>query len=68
MSHIFIDGASSCDIMYLYLSENMGLKKKKLLYEGSDPWAFNNTTTRMWGYIEMMIFVGEKKDVRIVES
>lgn len=37
MPKIFINGGSSCDIMYVELIEKLGLKREKMwLYEGSD--------------------------------
>lgn len=39
-----------------------------LPYEGSDLHAFNYTTNHPWGYIELMISVGERMYVRIVDS
>lgn len=68
ISHILIDGGSSCDIMYLELFEKMGLKKKNLWsYEGFDLQVFSNTMTRLWGYIKLMIYIGNKKNNKTVD-
>lgn len=57
-----IDCGSFCDIMYSNLFENMGLEKVSLWpYEYFDLHLFNGTTTRLWGYVEMIVFVGKGK-------
>lgn len=49
--------------MYSKLFENIGLERGSLgSYEGSYLKAFNGTTSRLWGYIELMIYAGEVKD------
>lgn len=47
----------------------MALDKENVWpYEGSDLQAFNDMTTCPWGYIELMIFKGEGRNIRIVDS
>lgn len=46
--------------MYLHLFEKLGMKNKKLWsYEGSDPHAFNGTVMCPWGYVKLMVTLGE---------
>lgn len=59
MLQIINNGGNSCEIIYLKLFEKMGLKKENLWsYEGLNLEAFNDSTTRLWRYIELMIYVG----------
>lgn len=67
VSQILIVGGSSCDIMYSKLFKKMNLERGNLLpCEGSNLQAFNGTTTCPWGYVEMVISVDDRKDVRSV--
>lgn len=68
MSHL-IDDDNSCDVIYSEFFEKMGLNKENLWpYEGSKLHAFNGTTARPWGHIELMITVGKVRDVRTSKS
>lgn len=68
ISWILINGGSFCDIIYSKLFEEMGLNKENLWpYEGFDLQVFNDTITCLWGYIKLIIFIGEGKYIRIVD-
>lgn len=69
VSQILVDGGNSCDVMYLELYEKAYLDRASLWpYEGSDLQDFNGTTTHPRGYVEMMVFVGDGKDIRTINS
>lgn len=62
--HILIDGGSSCDIMYSKLFGKMGIDIWSLWpYKGSNLQAFNGFVTCPRGYIELMISIGNGKDL-----
>lgn len=55
--------------MYSKMFKKTSLKKENLWsYEGSDLQAFNDKTTHLWGYIELMIYMGEGKYVWTLNS
>lgn len=69
VSHILIDGCSSCNIIYSKLFEKMSLNKVGLYtFKGFNLYAFNGTTTRPWGYVKLTIFVGDGKELLVVTS
>lgn len=50
--------------MYSDMFEKMDIERGNLCpYEGSNSLAFNGTTTLPWGYVELSVSVGDKKDV-----
>lgn len=62
VSWILTNGGSSCDIMYFELFKKMGLGRSNLWpCEGFDLQAFN-------GYIELVVSVGNEKDVQKINS
>lgn len=64
-----IDGDSSRDIKYSDLYEKMGLKKENVWpYEGSDLHSFHGTIPSPWGYIELMVTLGEERDIKNIYS
>lgn len=68
-SRVHIDGGISCDIMYSYIFEKMGLNKERLSpYKGSDLQAFDDTVTCHWECIELMVTYGEGWDTRMIDS
>lgn len=69
VSRVLINGGSSCNIMYSNLFDKMGLEKEKLWpYEGSILQDFNNTTTRLLGYVKLMVTLGEGQDTITIYS
>lgn len=67
VSRILIDGGSFYDIMYTNLFEKIRMNQSSLLlYEGSVLQAFNITIIHPWGYMEMMVSVGNGKSIQIV--
>lgn len=67
VSNILIDGGNSYNIIYSELLERIRVDRNGLLpYEDPDLQAFSETTTCPWGYIELMIYAGDGRDIRIV--
>lgn len=55
--------------MYSELFEKTGIKRGILWpYQGSDLQGLHNTTTHPWGYVELMISIGEEKDAWLGNS
>lgn len=53
--------------MYLELFEMMGLDRGSLWsYEGFKLETFNKTTTYSWGYMELIVYVGDGKENQVV--
>lgn len=68
ISWILTDGRISRDIIYSKLFENIGFNKENIWpYEVSNLQVFSDTTTHPWGYIELMLAIGEERDIRIVD-
>lgn len=68
ISWILTDGRIFRDIIYSKLFEKIGFNKENIWpYEGSDLQVFNDTTTRPWGYIELILSIGEERDIRIID-
>ncbi|MCI74187.1 hypothetical protein A2U01_0095451, partial [Trifolium medium] len=56
---ILVDPGSSVDIMYAYTFETIQLNERNLTpYMGSDLQDFNGTTTKPWGYVDLIVTVG----------
>lgn len=54
--------------MYGELFEKLELKREKFMpYKGSDLQDFNNTLNFPWGYIKLMVTLGEARETRIVD-
>lgn len=69
VSYVLINGGSFYNIMYSELFNMIGLGRRSLCpYKDFDLQVFNGTTTHTWGYMEMMVFVGDGKDLRVVNS
>lgn len=69
VSRILINNGSSCDIMHTKIFEKMNFYRGSLRsYEGSNLQIFNGTTTLLWGYVDLMIFVEDSKDIWFVDS
>ena len=68
VSRVLIDGDSSCDIVYSDLFEKIKLKKEKLWpYEWLNLQVFNGMVTRLWGYIGLMVILGEEGDTIVID-
>lgn len=66
---ILVDEGSSVDIMYSQISKTLQLGESHLTpYVGSDPKGFNDTTTRPWGFVEVIITLGEGEASRNVKA
>lgn len=69
VSQILIDGDISCDILYSEFFQNMNLDQSKLpTHKGLYLQVFNKTTTRPWGYVELIASVGSGDDIRALVS
>lgn len=50
--------------LFVVVWKKMGLDKGSLIpYEDIYLQAFNRTTTRPWGYVKMIVYVGEERDL-----
>ncbi|GAU34804.1 hypothetical protein TSUD_394300, partial [Trifolium subterraneum] len=62
---ILVDQGSSCDIMYSGLFKVLQLTEENLVpYVGSDLQGFNGSTTKPWGYVDLIVTFGENKAMK----
>ncbi|MCI44095.1 hypothetical protein A2U01_0065334 [Trifolium medium] len=65
---ILVNQGSSCDIMYTELFKTLKITEKNLLpYVGADLQGFNRFTTKLWGYIDLIVNFGEGKSIKYVK-
>ncbi|GAU46761.1 hypothetical protein TSUD_92560 [Trifolium subterraneum] len=65
---ILVDQGSSCDIMYSGLFKVLQLTEENLVpYVGSDLQGFNGSTTKPWGYVDLIVTFGENKAMKFVK-
>ncbi|GAU39725.1 hypothetical protein TSUD_144910 [Trifolium subterraneum] len=65
---ILVDQGSSCDIMYSGLFRVLQLTEENLVpYVGSDLQGFNGSTTKPWGYVDLIVTFGENKAMKSVK-
>ncbi|GAU42123.1 hypothetical protein TSUD_350970 [Trifolium subterraneum] len=65
---ILVDQGSSCDIMYSGLFKVLQLTEENLVpYVGSDLQGFNGSTTKPWGYVDLIVIFGENKAMKSVK-
>ncbi|GAU51417.1 hypothetical protein TSUD_88720 [Trifolium subterraneum] len=65
---ILVDQGSSCDIMYSGLFKVLQLTDENLVpYVGSDLQGFNGSTTKPWGYVDLIVTFGENKAMKSVK-
>ncbi|GAU47395.1 hypothetical protein TSUD_372840 [Trifolium subterraneum] len=65
---ILVDQGSSCDIMYSGLFKVLQLTEENLVpYVGSDLQGFNGSTTKPWGYVDLIVTFGENKAMKSVK-
>src|SRR6266487_3749988 len=65
---ILVDQGSSCDIMYSGLFKVLQLTEENLVpYVGSDHQGFNGSTTKPWGYVDLIVTFGENKAMKSVK-
>ncbi|GAU35136.1 hypothetical protein TSUD_394620 [Trifolium subterraneum] len=66
---ILVDQGSSCDIMYSGLFKVLQLTEENLVpYIGSDLQGFNGSTTKHWGYVDLIVTFGENKAMKSVKN
>ncbi|GAU33472.1 hypothetical protein TSUD_158540 [Trifolium subterraneum] len=66
---ILVDQGSSCDIMYSGLFKVLQLPVDNLVpYVGSDLQGFNGSTTKPWGYLNLIVTFGENKAMKSVAT
>lgn len=54
---------------FVIVRKKMGLEQGSLIpHDGLDLQEFNGTKTRPWGYVELMVSVGEDKDIRSINT
>ncbi|GAU40562.1 hypothetical protein TSUD_35790 [Trifolium subterraneum] len=65
---ILVDQGSSCDIMYSGLFKVLQLTEENFVpYVGSDLQGFNGSTTKPWGYVDLIVTFGENKAMKSVK-
>ncbi|GAU12961.1 hypothetical protein TSUD_191520 [Trifolium subterraneum] len=65
---ILVDQGSSFDIMYSGLFKVLQLTEENLVpYVGSDLQGFNGSTTKHWGYVDLIVTFGENKAMKSVK-
>ncbi|MCI12146.1 hypothetical protein A2U01_0033249, partial [Trifolium medium] len=65
---ILVDQGSSCDVMYSGLFKTLQLTEKNLVpYVGADLQGFNGSTTKPWGYVDLIVTFGEEKAMKSVK-
>ncbi|GAU51996.1 hypothetical protein TSUD_417990, partial [Trifolium subterraneum] len=65
---ILVDQGSSCDIMYSGLFKVLQLTEENLApYVGSDLQGFNGSTTKPWGYVDLIVTFGENRAMKSVK-
>ncbi|CAJ2652721.1 unnamed protein product [Trifolium pratense] len=66
---ILVDQGSSCDVMYSGLFKTLQLSEKNLVpYVGPDLQGFNGSTTKPWGYVDLIVTFGEEKAMKSVRT
>lgn len=69
VSQILKNDDSSSYIMYSKLSEKMGLNQSGFWpYKGSNLQALNRTTTRPWGYMDLIVSILNGNNIWAVNS
>jgi len=69
VARCLIEEGSSVDILYQDAFEKLGLRKTNLKpYEGTELQGFNETSTRLWGYINLDVTFGEGTVERKIET
>ncbi|GAU49214.1 hypothetical protein TSUD_369830 [Trifolium subterraneum] len=65
---ILVDQGSSCDIIFSGLFKVLQLTEENLVpYVGSDLQGFNGSTTKPWGYVDLIVTFGENKAMKSVK-
>ncbi|GAU39244.1 hypothetical protein TSUD_396900 [Trifolium subterraneum] len=65
---ILVDQGSSCDIMYSGLFKVLQLTEENLVpYVGSDLQGFSGSTTKPWGYVDLIVTFGKNKAMKSVK-
>jgi len=66
---VLVDTRASCDIMYTELFKTLQLTEKNLSpYVRSELYGFSGSSTKLWGYVEMLVTFGQgeaKKTIKI---
>ncbi|MCI11753.1 hypothetical protein A2U01_0032855, partial [Trifolium medium] len=64
---ILVDEGSSCDIMYTSIFKVLGLEREHLSpYVGSDLQGFNGSTSRPWGYVDLIVTFGQGETAKSI--
>ncbi|MCH82048.1 hypothetical protein A2U01_0002844, partial [Trifolium medium] len=65
---ILVDEGSSCDIMYTSLFKVLGLDREHLSpYVGSDLQGFNGSTSKPWGYVDLIVTSGQGETAKSIK-
>ena len=62
-TRFLVDKGSSVDILYQDAFEKLGIRREELKpYEGTNLHCFNETSTRLWGYVTLGVTFIEEID------
>ncbi|MCI38384.1 hypothetical protein A2U01_0059612, partial [Trifolium medium] len=65
---VLVDPGSSVDVMYAHTFETIQLNERNLApYVGSDLQGFNGTTTKPWGYVDLIVPVGANETAKSIK-
>ncbi|MCI03001.1 hypothetical protein A2U01_0024035, partial [Trifolium medium] len=65
---ILVNQGSSCDVMYSGLFKTLQLAEKNLVpYVGADLQGFNGSTTKPWGYVDLIVTFSEDKAMKAIK-
>ncbi|PNX98241.1 retrotransposon-related protein [Trifolium pratense] len=65
---ILVDEGSSYDIMYTSLFKVLGLEREHLSpYVGSDLQSFNGSTSKPWGYVDLIVTFGQGRTAKSIK-
>ncbi|MCI47881.1 hypothetical protein A2U01_0069123, partial [Trifolium medium] len=65
---VLVDSGSSVDIMYARTFETLQLTERNLTpYVGLDLQGFNGTTTKPWGYVDLIVTVGAHETAKSIK-
>ncbi|MCI44712.1 hypothetical protein A2U01_0065951, partial [Trifolium medium] len=65
---VLVDPGSSCNIMYAYLFQTLQLDETHLTpYVGTDLQGFNGATTKLWGYVDLIVTFGCEETAKSIK-
>ncbi|MCI18611.1 hypothetical protein A2U01_0039766 [Trifolium medium] len=65
---VLVDTGNSVDIMFTHCFQTLQLSEHHLApYVGSDLQGFNGTTTKPWGYVDLIVTFGANETAKSVK-